>query len=106
MSDPAKAAALVAACTDPRRRHVYVIPAFETRCNGPSFADGVAVHGKERLQAEVAGGCVGQMRGKVAAPCHNATRYERWFGAGEPYATTYELSFEPWFIADRRAVPW
>jgi hypothetical protein len=75
----------------------YVIPAFETvkRCGGPSFADRVATLGKADLQTHVQEECVGQMRAKVAAPCHSPTDFPRWFRTDSPYAITYNISFEP-----------
>ncbi len=45
-----------------KRKEVYVIPAFETSCGGPAYADGVAVLDKSQLQERIDKGCLSQFR--------------------------------------------
>ena len=95
---------------------VYVIPAFETICGGPSYADRAALMDKVALQGVVKENCVTQFREKVAPACHNVTDFSRWFalgsaagtqrGAGAAYEVQYKDEFEPWFVSSRRDTLW
>ena len=52
--------AYVQGCTEEGR--VYVIPAFETSCGGPSYADKAAVMDKIALQGLIKEDCIAQFR--------------------------------------------
>ena len=94
---------LVQGCKE--QKAVYVLPAFETRCGGASYADRVSLYSKDKLWREDPA-CVGQFRGKVAVPCHNATDYARWFRQDTAYMVAFAREFEPWFISYRGSTRW
>lgn len=84
----------------------YVIPAFETRCGGPSYADSLATMIKQGLHEHIARDCLGAMRGKVAVACHGPTDFGRWFNTTQPYDIQYATHFEPWFLSHRLTTRW
>uniref|UniRef100_A0A7R9VDG8 Glycosyltransferase-like protein LARGE2 n=1 Tax=Chlamydomonas euryale TaxID=1486919 RepID=A0A7R9VDG8_9CHLO len=104
LTDGSHVAALEASCTGKERR-VYVLPAFETSCGGPSAADRNALLPKDQLRSVVSEGCLTQFRPK-APLCHNATDYSRWFDARDAYPVYYVREFEPWFIGGRHSLQW
>ncbi|KAG2422729.1 hypothetical protein HXX76_015816 [Chlamydomonas incerta] len=101
LADPAKRAVYEEGC---RTGSVYVWPAFETHCAGTSYADNVAVQGKASLP-EALKKCLRRMRPK-APFSHNATNYDKWMTATEPYPITYSPQFEPWFLSWRWGTLW
>lgn len=89
-----------------KEKQVYVIPAFETLCGGPSFADRISTMSKRELGPHIQDECLSQFRARVAPACHNATDFARWFSAESAYSIQYQESFEPWVISDRMDTPW
>lgn len=94
------------ACCAALGRCRFVIPAFETRCGGPSYADTLATMLKPDLHEHIARDCLGPMRGKVAQACHGPTDFGKWFNATQPYGIQYATHFEPWFMSDRLTTRW
>lgn len=89
------------------QRSVYVIPAFETQCGGPLFADAIAMSNKDSLQRIDGGACFGSFRSRAAASSHLPTHFDAWHhGDGNPYPVTYAPDFEPWFISSRTTSLW
>ncbi|GAX73527.1 hypothetical protein CEUSTIGMA_g979.t1 [Chlamydomonas eustigma] len=95
---------IVEGCT--KKGYVYVIPAFETRCGGPSYADSAAIMKKAELLDPIRNDCLTQFRQKVAPACHNVTDFPRWFQTTHAYSVHYRPEFEPWFISDRLKTQW
>ncbi|GLI66615.1 hypothetical protein VaNZ11_010539 [Volvox africanus] len=83
---------------------VYVLPAFETHCGGTSYADSLALGGKEAV-AQGLKKCLRRMRPK-APFSHNSTKYDRWLATEDTYSITYGPLFEPWFISWRWGTLW
>mmetsp|Transcript_14554 Transcript_14554/g.31695 ORF Transcript_14554/g.31695 Transcript_14554/m.31695 type:complete len:435 (+) Transcript_14554:51-1355(+) len=94
----------ITGCT--KHNRVYVIPAFETTCGGPSAADRAVQLEKQKLTGLMDEQCLMQFRGNVAPACHNVTDYQRWFRAESAYQVQYATEYEPWFISDRSNTLW
>ena len=60
LAEPERARAYVDGCT--KEGAVYVVPAFETNCGGPSFADKAALLGKEGLPELIDQECLSRFR--------------------------------------------
>lgn len=85
------------------QQRVYIVPAFETRCGGPLFADAIVVSDKASLGRMDGGGCLGRFRARVAPWSHLPTNFDVWHhGDGSPYHVAYTLEFEPWFLSSRQ----
>ncbi|KAG1667268.1 hypothetical protein FOA52_012556 [Chlamydomonas sp. UWO 241] len=85
---------------------VYVLPALETSCGGPSYADKAVLVPKDQLSPMIVEGCLTQFRERVAPQCHNATDFKRWFRADVAYEVKYATDFEPWLIGGRFNTVW
>mmetsp|Transcript_521 Transcript_521/g.1388 ORF Transcript_521/g.1388 Transcript_521/m.1388 type:complete len:455 (-) Transcript_521:411-1775(-) len=108
---PGSASSLLSLMSE--KEAVVVIPAFETLCGGPAYADELSVAGKQQLSEAIDKECLQPFRNKVAPACHNVTDFARWFGMREEgggtvkeYAVQYQNEFEPWFISKRAATQW
>lgn len=93
---------------------IYVIPAFETTCGGPSLADKVSLLSKDQINPDPTNPsslypkCLSIFRSRVAPACHNATDLPRWFSGkdSDPYPIEYQEEFEPWYIGGKLETPW
>lgn len=89
------------------KRTVYILPAFETYGpNAAMMADKLVRQSKTHLVRSVGQGLVAPFDSVRFPIGHNTTNFKRWYRDDQQYKITYAYRFEPWIIADRKAIPW
>eukprot|EP00775_Hariotina_reticulata_P010514 gene10514-10673_t len=93
------------------QKNVFVLPAFETapqqdRISAHKLAHTAAAHSKQGLQEMVEQGLVWQFALRIFKEGHECTNYPVWFNSTDSYGpVNWTKDFEPWYIADRRLMP-